>query len=35
LRGHPTPVRMATAAGNPELRQRLWDVSDALGGLQS
>ena len=35
LRGHPTPVRMATAAGNPELRQRLWDVSEALGGLQS
>jgi protochlorophyllide reductase len=35
LRGYPTPVPMATAAGNPEQRQRLWDMSEALGGLKS
>lgn len=33
LKGHPTPVRMAPAAQDQALRQRLWQVSEELGGV--
>jgi NAD(P)-dependent dehydrogenase (short-subunit alcohol dehydrogenase family) len=35
MRGYPTTVPMATTAGNLEQRQRLWEVSEVLGGLKS
>jgi len=33
MKGYPTPVRMAPAANDAEQRQRLWEVSEELGGV--
>jgi len=33
MKGYPTPVRMAPAAQDGDLRQRLWTVSEELGGV--
>ena len=33
IKGHPTPVRIAPAALDQALRQRLWAVSEELGGV--
>ena len=33
MKGYPTPVRLAAAAWDAALRQRLWTVSEELGGV--
>ena len=33
MKGYPTPVRIAPAAQDASLRQRLWTVSEELGGV--
>jgi protochlorophyllide reductase len=34
MKGYPTAVRIAPAARDAALRQRLWTVSEELGGVQ-
>ena len=33
MKGHPTAVRMAPAARDPQQRRRLWQVSEELGSV--